>query len=70
MKIFTGIFDHMVMQRDSNNFSYQKIEGKTDANLEVVAKCYNEKGNVIGEEDHEAVLRYCKRHDNLLLSLS
>ena len=49
MKIFTGIFDHMVMQRDSNNFSCQKIEGKTDANLEVVAKCYNEKGNVIGE---------------------
>ena len=44
MKIFTGLFDHMVMQRDSNNLSCQTVTGTCDSNIDVIAKCFNEKG--------------------------
>lgn len=49
MKIFTGLFDHMVMQRDSNNLSCQTVTGTCDSNIDVIAKCFNEKGEVISE---------------------
>ncbi|MBQ9788131.1 MAG: hypothetical protein IJW31_00830 [Lentisphaeria bacterium] len=57
MKIISGLFDNMVMQRDANNFSMQKICGEATPNKTVFVILPNGEKEILGESSSDG--KFC-----------